>query len=217
MASIAIYKPAQGALVEQTWLSGREQTTQLLPAVQRAMGMVGVGVRDLTGVAVATGPGSYSGVRIGLSTAKTIAYALQIPLWGVPALDALAYSQVAVTAAQVCPVLSMGRQRLAWALYRTKGTRWQRLTPYSNSTVAEMAASIKSLNSSLATLFLGEIGPEVAATLREALGGEVAIAPAAAGIRRASYLAELAIQRANRGEADDPATLQPIYLQPALV
>jgi len=217
MASIAIYKPAYGALVEQTWRSGREQTTQLLPAVQRAMSLVGVGVRDLTGVAVATGPGSFSGVRIGLSTAKTIAYALQIPLWGVPALDALAYSQVAVTAAQVCAVLSMGRNRLAWALYRTKGTRWQRLTPYSNSTGPELAGAIKAMNVSLATLFLGEIDPEVAATLQEVLGGELAIAPAAAGTRRASYLAELAIQRANRGEADDPATLQPIYLQPAVV
>jgi tRNA threonylcarbamoyladenosine biosynthesis protein TsaB len=197
MASIAIYKPAQGVLVEQTWQSGREQTTQLLPNIQRAMSLVGVTVRDLTGIAVATGPGSFSGVRIGISAAKTMAYALQIPIWGVPSLDALAYSQVAVTAAQVCAVLSMGRNRLAWALYRTKGTRWQRLTPY-------------------ATLFCGEISPETAATLQKQLGGELAIAPAAAGVRRASYLAELALQRANRGEADDPATLQAIYLQPVV-
>jgi tRNA threonylcarbamoyladenosine biosynthesis protein TsaB len=105
---------------------------------------------------------------------------------------------------------------LAWAIYRTKGTRWQRLTPYSNTTGAELAHAIKSLNSSLATLFCGEIAAEVAATFQDVLGGEVAIAPAAAGTRRASYLAELAIQRANRGEVDDPATLQPIYLQPAV-
>jgi tRNA threonylcarbamoyladenosine biosynthesis protein TsaB len=217
MASIAIYKPAQGVLVEQTWLSGREQTTQLLPNTQRAMSLVGVTVRDLTGIAVATGPGSFSAVRIGLSVAKTMAYALQIPLWGVPALDALAYSQVAVTAAQVCAVLSMGRNRLAWALYRTKGTRWQRLSPYSNSTPEEMAAAVKAQGSNIATLFCGEIKPETAAALQKEFGGEAAIAPAAAGVRRASYVAELALQRANRGEADDPATLQAIYLQPVAV
>lgn len=216
MASIAIYKPAQGVLVEQSWRSGREQTTQLLPNTQRAMALVGVTVRDLTGIAVATGPGSFSGVRIGLSAAKTMAYALQIPLWGVPSLDALAYSQVAVTAAQVCAVLSMGRSRLAWALYRTKGTRWQRLTPYSNSSAQEMAADIKKFETNVATLFLGEITPETAAILTEVLGSEAAIAPAAAGVRRASYLAELALQRANKGESDDPATLQAIYLQPAV-
>jgi tRNA threonylcarbamoyladenosine biosynthesis protein TsaB len=215
MASIALYNPAQGVLFEQAWLSGREQTTQLIPYMQRAMSLVGVTVRDLTGIAVATGPGSFSGVRIGISVAKTMAYSLQIPLWGVPAPDALAYSQVAVTAAQVCAVLSMGRNRLAWALYRTRGTRWQRLTPYSNSTAEEMAAAIKTHDSSIATLFCGEISQNTAAVLHEHLGNEAAIAPAAAGVRRASYIAELALQRANRGESDDPATLQPIYLQAA--
>ena len=212
--SIAIYRPSKGVLFEQSWVTGREQTTQLLPGVQRAMSAVGVTVRDLTGVAVATGPGSYSGVRIGLSTAKTLAYALGIPLWGVPSLDALAYSQVAVTAAQVCPVLGMGRDRLAWALYRTKGTRWQRLTPYANTTAVEMASAIREQGAKLATLFCGEITPETAAAITVTLGKEVAIAPAAAGLRRASYLAELALQRAHRGESDDPATLQAIYLQP---
>lgn len=215
MASIALYRPAQGVLFEQAWHSGREQTTQLIPFIQRAMSLVGVSVRDLTGIAVATGPGSFSGVRIGISVAKTMAYSLQVPLWGVPALDALAYSQVAVTAAQVCAVLSMGRNRLAWATYRTRGTRWQRLTPYSNSTAQEMAAAVKKQDSNIATLFCGEISPETAAVLHEQLGNEAAIAPASAGVRRASYLAELAMQRANRGEADDPATLQPIYLQAA--
>jgi tRNA threonylcarbamoyladenosine biosynthesis protein TsaB len=212
--SIAIYKPSWGVLFEQSWVSGREQTTQLLPGVQRAMSAVNVAVRDLTGVAVATGPGSYSGVRIGISTAKTLAYTLGIPLWGVPSLDALAYSQVAVTAAQVCAVLSMGRNRLAWALYRTKGIRWQRLTPYSNSNAAEMAAAIIEQKANLATLFCGEISPETASVITSTLDKDAAIAPAAAGLRRASYLVELALQRAHRGESDDPATLQAIYLQP---
>ena len=215
MASIALYRPAQGVLVEQSWLSGREQTTQLMPNVQRAMALAGVTPGDLTGIAVATGPGSYSGVRIGISTAKSMAYALQIPIWGVPSLDALAYQQVAVTAAQVCAVLSMGRGRLAWAVYRTRGTRWQRLTPYGNNTAAEVADHVASTDSNVATLFCGEIGPDTAAVLNERLGKDAAIAPAAAGVRRAAYLAELALQRAGRGEADDPATLQAIYLQPA--
>ncbi len=213
MSSIAIYKPAQGVLVEQSWLCGREQTTQLLPNTQRAMSLVGVGVRDLTGVAVATGPGSFSGVRIGITVAKTLAYALQVPLWGVPSLDALAYSQVAVTAAQVCAVLSMGRNRLAWALYRTRGTRWQRLTPYSSNTAEELATAVQAYETNVATLFCGEISPETAAALHQQMGSEAAITPSAAGVRRASYLAELALQRANQGEADDPATLQAIYLQ----
>jgi len=214
MCSFALYRPLEGVIAEQTWLSGREQTTQLLPNVQRTMSLVGITARDLTGVAVATGPGSFSGVRIGISTAKSMAYALSIPVWGIPSLDVLAYQQVAVTAAQVCAVLNAGRGRLAWAVYRTRGTKWQRLTPYTNNAPHELAEAIKAMESNVATLFCGEISPETAAILTQVLDKETAIAPAAAALRRAGYLAELALQRAGRGESDDPATLQAIYLQP---
>jgi tRNA threonylcarbamoyladenosine biosynthesis protein TsaB len=214
LASIALYKPEEGVVAEESWLSGREQTTQLLPNIQRQMSLVGATIRDLTGVAVAIGPGSYSGVRIGISTAKSIAHALEIPLWGVPSLDVLAYQQVAVTAAQVCAVLAMGRDRFAWALYRTRAARWQRLTPYTNSSAEEMAEAVMKHESNVPTLFCGEISGEAAAVLARVIGKEASIAPAAAAIRRAGYLAELALQRAARGESDDPATLQAIYLQP---
>lgn len=215
MASIALYRPVEGIIAEQTWLSRREQTTQLLPTLERLMALVAVTTNDIGGIAVATGPGSFSGVRIGLSNAKSMAYALQVPVWGVPTLDALAYQQVAVTAAQVCAVLKMGRGRLAWALYRTKGTRWQRLTPYASGTPQEMAQSILDQQTNTGTLFCGELDAEAASTLTGSLGGQVSIAPAAAGARRAGFLAELALQRASRGESDDPRTLQALYLQSA--
>lgn len=214
MCSIALYKTEEGVAAEQTWHSGREQTTQLIPNIQKLMSLVGATTRDLTGLAVATGPGSFSGVRIGISAGKSMAYALGLPIWGVPSLDILAYQQVAVTAAQVCAVLNAGRGRLAWAVYRTRGTKWQRLTPYTNSTPEEMADAVKAIETNVATLFCGEINPHVAGVLTERLGKDAAIAPSAAAVRRAGFLAELALQRAAKGESDDPATLQAIYLQP---
>ena len=110
--------------------------------------------------------------------------------------------------------LNAGRGRLAWAVYRTKGTRWQRLTPYANSTPREMAEGVAQVESNVGTLFCGDISQETASVLKEVLGKSVSIAPAAAAVRRAGYLAELALQKANQGENDDLATLQPIYLQP---
>ncbi len=214
-ASIALYKRGVGIVGEQTWVSGRQQTIQLLPNIQRLMTLLDATTRDLEGVAVATGPGSFSGVRIGISTAKSLAYSLEVPLWGIPSLDVLAYSHVAVTAAQVCAVLSMGRNRLAWALYRTRGTQWRRLTPYSNSTASEMAASVKEFESNLATLFCGELSAETLVAIKEIMGAQASVSPPAASMRRAGYMAELALQRAEGGESDDPATLQAIHIQPA--
>jgi len=213
-ASIALYKRGAGVVGEQTWVSGRQQTVQLLPNIQRLMTLLDATTRDLEGIAVATGPGSFSGVRIGLSTAKSLAYSLEIPIWGIPSLDVLAYSHVAVTAAQVCAVLSMGRNRMAWALYRTRGTQWRRLTPYANSTASEMAVSVKEFESNLATLFCGELSDETLAIIKEIMGVQASVSPLAASLRRAGYLAELALQRADRGEKDDPATLQAIHIQP---
>lgn len=213
-ASIALYLPGQGVIAEQTWRSGREQTTQLLPNVQRLMSLVGADTAGLSGVAVATGPGSFSGVRIGISTAKSLAFSLGIKLWGIPSLDILAFSQAAVTAAQVCAILALGRGRYGWAVYRTRGTGWQRLMDYANNTLPELAAHIASMEARIATLFCGEIDAAARAEIAELMGNEASISPAAAGLRRAGYLAELALQRDERGEADDPATLQAIYLQP---
>ncbi|HEX8221178.1 MAG TPA: tRNA (adenosine(37)-N6)-threonylcarbamoyltransferase complex dimerization subunit type 1 TsaB [Chloroflexia bacterium] len=215
-ASIALYLPGQGVVAEQTWRSGREQTTQLLPTVESLMSLLAVDTGGLAGVAVATGPGSYSGVRIGISTAKSLAFSLGIKLWGVPSLDVLAYSQVAVTAAQVCAVLSLGRGRYGWALYRTRGARWQRLTDYANNTIPEIAAQAAEVGTEarIATMFCGELDAAAASEVTGIMGNSASIAPAAAGLRRAGYLAELALQRSDRGEADDPATLQAIYLQP---
>lgn len=215
-ASIAIYRPGQGVVAEQSWLSGREQTTQLIPAVQSLMSLVQADMAALTGVAVATGPGSFAGVRIGISTAKTLAYALDLKLWGVPSLDVLAYPQVAVTAAQICAMLALGRGRFAWALYRTRGARWQRLTDYANNTAPEIVDTIGKQEARLPTMFCGEIDRATSDVLSGLMGNMASVAPAAAGIRRAGYLAELALQRAANGEFDDPATLQAIYLQPKI-
>lgn len=211
-ASIALYKRGDGLLGEETWRSGKRQTVQLLPSIQRMMSLLDVAAKDLQGVAVAIGPGSFSGVRIALSTAKSLAYSLDVPLWGVPTLDVLAYSHVTVTAAQVCAVLNMGRNRLAWALYRTRGTQWRKLTPYANSTPPEMAEGVRAYETNLATLFCGELSVETQEAIKDKMGEQASLSPPAASLRRAGFLAELAIQRADRGESDDPATLQAIHV-----
>ncbi len=206
--SLALYDPTDGVRVEQTWQAGREQTREVLPTLQAMLRRYRLAPADLRGVAVATGPGSFTGLRVGLATAKGLAYALDIPIWGIPTLDVLGYAQMAVTAAPVCAVLHAGRGRLVHAFYRTRGGVWQRITDYTNSTVAELIAAVDT-----PTIFCGEIDPAVAQELESGLGRLASVAPPAASLRRAGYLAELAWQRAQGGERDDLAQLQALYLE----
>jgi tRNA threonylcarbamoyladenosine biosynthesis protein TsaB len=206
--SVALYDPAGGLRSEETWRAGREQTRALLPALQAALRRIKLSPADLIGVAVATGPGSFTGLRVGLATAKGLAYALDVPIWGVPTLDILGYAHMAITAAPVCAVLHAGRGRLAHAIYRTRGGVWQRITNYQNTTVDELIAAVDT-----PTIFCGEIEPDVLREIEDRLGRLASVAPPAASLRRAGYLAELAWQRAQAGERDDLALLQAIYLQ----
>ncbi|NLX43424.1 MAG: tRNA (adenosine(37)-N6)-threonylcarbamoyltransferase complex dimerization subunit type 1 TsaB, partial [Chloroflexi bacterium] len=90
-ASIALYD-ASGILAEETWHSQNRHSVELMPAIQRLAERQGVKLGDLSAVAVALGPGSFTGLRIGLSAAKGLCLALDIPLIGIPTLMIAAYA-----------------------------------------------------------------------------------------------------------------------------
>jgi tRNA threonylcarbamoyladenosine biosynthesis protein TsaB len=86
-ASIAIYRGEEGVISEITWRSLSHHTVELTPYLDLLLGQ---NPRELAGIAVALGPGSFTGLRVGLSLAKGFALAQEIPLIGIPTLDALA-------------------------------------------------------------------------------------------------------------------------------
>lgn len=96
-ASIAVHD-GQRLLVEETWLANQDHTRTLLPHIQRALVDTNTGIEALTAIAVALGPGSFNGLRVGLSTAKGLAIARGLPLTGASTLELLAleYGQAEV-------------------------------------------------------------------------------------------------------------------------
>jgi tRNA threonylcarbamoyladenosine biosynthesis protein TsaB len=86
-------------MAERQWQSRHRHGEELLARLGEALAEIGAGRRDLSGVVVGTGPGSFTGLRIGMATAKTIAYALGIPIVGVSSTRALALAAAAVDAA----------------------------------------------------------------------------------------------------------------------
>jgi tRNA threonylcarbamoyladenosine biosynthesis protein TsaB len=202
-ASIALFDGLRVA--DLTWPAGRDQTVSVLDEIDHLITLNKLTVADLAIVAVATGPGMFNGLRVGMSVAKGLAFSASLPLIGVPTLDAVA---LPLTACElpIIAVLSAGRGRLLWAKY----TDGQRTEPR-NGTPEELAAEIESGESDV--LLCGEI----ISSHRKILGtiALAQIAPITSVVHRASSVADLAWRRYLENDFDDPVTLEPTYLHAA--
>jgi len=205
-ASIALTR--EGALqAEMTWDAGRDHSRQLLPAVDGLLARLEAPKEALRAVFVSRGPGSYAGIRAGMSVAKGLAFALEVPIVGVGRLETEAYA-LAAAGGPIVAVHRAGRSDLAWAAYTNDGG-WR-------ETVAPALASADEVLDALpdGSLVTGEIDDALASRLIER-GHRVA--SGAATVRRALLLAELGWRRMQAGDVDDPKTLVPLYLrEPAI-
>jgi tRNA threonylcarbamoyladenosine biosynthesis protein TsaB len=208
MAGLALYDPAGGRVLgEESWHSVNRHTVELMPRVVRLLGQQGITPADLTGLVVSLGPGSFTGLRIGLSVAKGLALALHKPIVGVPTLDAVARPHMAQPL-PVWAILQAGRGRICAAQYAHRKGRWERSGEVMLTTVEELCKEVKG-----PSFFCGEIDAQITNEIRQHLGLEVIIATPAASMRRAAYLAELGWERLAKGDVDDATALAPIYLQ----
>ena len=207
-AGLALYDPEAGRVLgEESWYSVNRHTIELMPRVVRQTEQHGLSADDLTGLAVGLGPGSFTGLRIGLAVAKGLALSRRIPLIGIPTLDVVARPHQAQKL-PIWAILQAGRGRICVANYVRRRGRWRRRGDYQLTTLEQLCELEQE-----PVLFCGEIEAADAQLLRQKLGLAVSIATPAFSLRRAAHLAELAWERLSRGDSDDPASLSPIYLQ----
>jgi tRNA threonylcarbamoyladenosine biosynthesis protein TsaB len=187
-------------VAEWSWPGGRRQTTTLLPQVQYLANELKVDLSALHLVVVTIGPGSFTGLRVGLSVAKGLVLASGCALVGVPTLEVTAAPWVQVGASCIA-VAPAGRSRVVWATCRPG----EPVIPI-NASFPDFATAV----GRLPELFIvGELTGEQRGEL-EAAGHHV-VSPAAGG-RRPAVLAELGYRRWRQGDCDDPVTLEPAYL-----
>jgi tRNA threonylcarbamoyl adenosine modification protein YeaZ len=191
-------------LAEATWHCGQNHSVELLPHLTRLLEEAKIEIQSVGCVLVARGPGSYNGLRVGLSTAKGLAFGLDIPIIGISSLELEAYQQ-ANSDLPIGPVFNAGRGEIATALYRNKAV-WRQLAPEHITTIEALGSEIKDK-----TLFCGEYLTVIAGGLKKRLKDKAAIAPPLP--RRSSLMAELAKARLEAHDYDSPATLQPLYLR----
>ncbi|MCB8920776.1 MAG: tRNA (adenosine(37)-N6)-threonylcarbamoyltransferase complex dimerization subunit type 1 TsaB [Ardenticatenaceae bacterium] len=194
---------------EAGWHSINTQTIELSPSIERMLVRQGLTGSDLKAIAVALGPGSYTGLRVGLGVAKGMALAHQTPIIGVPTLDILAHS-IGERSGQLVVIAEAGRSRVCAGVYQWHGRRgWQ---SGERPVIVNWDELLASLNTDDPHTFAGEISAEAAKTIRAA-SKEFQVALPSRSTRRAGCLAEIAWVRLRKGQTDNARTLAPIYLK----
>jgi len=201
---LALYDGIQ-VLHEAVWPSPNHHTVELAPAIKTALHGAGLTFDDLEVICIATGPGSFTGLRIGLAAAKGLALARNLPLIGIPTLDILAAAQT-VQDILMAAVLEAGRGRLAVGWYQAKDGAWRAKKKAEVFTPQELSKRIRK-----PTLICGELSEETRRLLGRKRKNAQLVSPAHS-FRRPGFLAELGWERWQAGEVDDPATLTPTYL-----
>ena len=131
---------------------GLVHSEKLIPLIEKMLRDTEWGIEDIEGIAVSTGPGSFTGIRIGVSTARALAQCLKIPLVGIASLDSLIYG-IASKGILVCPIIDALRKEVYTSLYR--GDR--RIIPYKLIFIDELLEFVKKIKKKDEKIvFLGE-------------------------------------------------------------
>ncbi len=206
-ASLALYD-GRCLCYEASWDAGRQHTVHLSARLVGALADLGASAEQLSGVAVTTGPGSFTGLRVALAVAKGLTLTRGIPLVGIPTLDIVAAAQ-GRDQRPLLAVLQAGRGRICVATYRWR-RGWQLREEPHLATWEELAASLEQR-----VLICGEVD-EKGRQVLQPLGERVEVLSPARCLRRAGFLAEMAWARLQAGKVDDPATLVPVYLHQSI-
>ncbi len=183
---------------------------RLLASVHRLLEESGFTLTSLDGLAVSVGPGSFTGLRIGLATAKGLAFASGHPLVGVPTLDALAWG-VPFATYPVCPLLDAKKGEVYSALYRHRQGNLERVTEYR---VLPADHLLNELGEG-PICFLGDGVLAYRDQIVQAMGERAYFVPPSRRYPSAACVAELGAHRLAEGDAPDPAALVPIYVRPS--
>ncbi len=207
-ASVALTQDGR-LLAESYQNTGMTHSQTLLVMARDLMRQCGLAVADIDAVAVAQGPGSFTGVRIGVAAAKGFAWGREIPCYGVSTLEAMALS-LGVYQGYVCPVMDARRSQVYNALFYVNQGKLSRVAPDRAIALADLAQELRILAE---PIFLVGDGSALTGQALAAQIPNLVLPPEHRTHQRAVGVALLAGQAADGGQAGDGNTLTPNYLR----
>jgi tRNA threonylcarbamoyladenosine biosynthesis protein TsaB len=180
---------------------------RLMSTVDRVLKDTGLTITDMDGYAVAIGPGSFTGLRIGLAAVKGLALVTGKPVAAVPTLEALAWN-LPYSAYPVCPMLDARKNEVYAAMYRFDGTTFVRV-------MAEAVISLSHLSELISekTLFTGEASHLFREEIVNLFGDRALFAPVSAILPSAATIAEIGLNMIKSGKQADLDSVTPLYIR----
>lgn len=209
VASVAVVED-ENLLAEYTVNYKKTHSQTLLPMLEEISKMIELDLKTLDAIAVAAGPGSFTGLRIGSAAAKGLGLALEKPLISVPTVDALAYNLYG-TDKLVCPLMDARRSQVYTGIYEFSGRELDVLEPQAPLPVARIVEKLNQMGREV--VFLGDGVPVYRSQIEELILVPHAYAPAHMNKQRAAAVAVLAQKYYREGKLETAAEHQPVYLR----
>lgn len=188
----------------------KTHSQKLMPMLDNIMKELELKPTDIDLYAASTGPGSFTGLRIGVTTIKSIAYGAKKPVIGIPTLDALAFN-IPLSEALICPIIDARNNQVYTSIYKWEKDTQVKLTEYLGIPVTELVQLIKGKNQKV--IFTGD-GVEMHRDFfKNELGENCDFAPGSLQLQRASSVAYLALERAGEEGVESSFDLVPFYLR----
>ena len=182
---------------------------RIVPNIESVLADTNHSVGDLEGIVVAVGPGSFTGLRIGVTVAKSLAYVLAKPIVGVGTLDAIARSVSPVEADLICPMIFARAREVYWTLFDS--TARERLGDYAISPIDEALGAVAARGGSVH--FCGTGATRNADDILSRLGDRQIIAAPWSSIARGAALLAIGVELLEKGSVDDVFALTPMYVR----
>jgi len=205
-ASVAVVEKGE-VYVEALARLHRRLTEELVLLIRWALERAGMEPRELDGVAVSIGPGSFTGLRVGVATAKGLCFACGLPLAAVPTLKAMA-ARMAHSPFPICPLLDARRKEVYAALYRWEEDGLTEALPPQAFKLEELLTSLEG-----PVLFTGDAVGVFKEAIRERLGNGALFAPPELSRPHAASVARMGEEALAQGDVSDLSSLEPLYIR----